>query len=197
MLKGAFPFPSRHRFAVPVEAALHCLAASFHRSSAPRSSQTMIIFQQLPGLQLAAGRGRQVQLLWYDCHSNLALQSWLLRLNLTGQRGKKKGGKCWRGMSASRRVSAAGDAKVQKTTQQPPHAFRLEGWTRSSPDLFLPSPWPGCQVRSRLFRRSLPTCACPQGVAQAASRLSCLCFPVLPDGGECAIRSNIGWGGLF
>lgn len=97
----------------------------------------MIIFQQLPGLQLAAGR--QVQLLWYDRHTNLALRCRLPRLNLTGQRGKKKGGERRGGMSTSHRVSTVGDANVQKTTERSLSAFRTEAWTRSYPDLFLPS----------------------------------------------------------
>lgn len=154
----------------------------------------MIIFQQLPGLQLAAGRGRQVQLLWYDRHTNLALRCRLPRLNLTGQRGKKKGGERRGGMRTSRRVSTAGDANVQKTTERSPSAFRTEARTRLYPDLFLPSSWPDCKARFWLFRRSLPTCACSWGIAQAESRLSCFCFPVLADGGVGAIGSNVGRG---
>lgn len=185
---------------MPVEAAAHCLTASLRRSSAPRSSQTMIIFQQLPGLQLVAGRGRQVQLLWYDRHTNLALRCRLPRLNLTGQRGKKKGGerRGWGGgMSTSHRVSTVGDANVQKTTERSPSAFRMEARTQSYPDLFLPSSWLDCKARFWLFRGSLPTCACSWGIAQEESRLSCFCFPVLADRGVGAIGSNVGWGVFF
>jgi len=53
----------------------------------PAPPRRRLFFRGFP-----AGRGRQVQLLWYDRHSNLALRSWLPRLNLTGRHGKKKGG---------------------------------------------------------------------------------------------------------
>lgn len=129
--------------------------------------------------RLAAGSSRQVQLLWYDRHSNLALQSWLPWLNLMGQRGKKeKDGERRGRMSTSPWVSAARDANVQKTTRQPPRGFRTEGGTRPPPNLFPSSSWFDCKAQSQLCRRSLPTCACPRGAAQAESRLPAAVLPV-------------------